>query len=238
MSVVNETIGVNGRVTNETLNIHSNVNVHGEYLEFESNQFSESIYGQRMIDYYPKVISCIQEFRAIIRGEYPEFESLNSSQQKALNDAYLTTMGEERIIEWEKILAIKPLESSTIDQRRDTVIARIRGQGKLNTALISSIVNAFTGGTAVSYIQDSCLYVEISPPPTNKQFQFLDVQQELLKKIPAHLGLSVKRNYAEWQDIKDYHANWQEVMDVNDTWKDVYLYVVPFNTYIVRGINK
>lgn len=238
MNVIDETVKVKGSVINETLKIHDEVNVHGEYLEFESNQFSDSIYGQRMIDYYPKVISCIHEFRAIIRGEYPEFESLNSSQQDTLNDAYLTTMGEQRIIEWEKILAIKPLENSTIDQRRDTVIARIRGQGKLNTALINAIVNAFTGGTAVSYIKNSCLYVEISPPPTNKKFQFLDVYQELSKKIPAHLGLSVTRNYAEWQDIKDYHVDWQEVKDVNETWRDVYLYVVPVNTYIVRGINK
>ena len=206
-------------VVNETL--------HREYVDVESDKFSDSIYGQRMINYYPQVISCIQEFRAIIRSDYPEFEQLNSSSEDVIEDAYLLTMNEDRIIQWEKILGIKPIANSTIDDRRETIVARIRGQGKLNTALINSIVNAFTGGTANSWVANSTLYVEITPPPNNKQFQFANVEQEIGKKIPAHLNYQVSRNYYTWGDINNNFATWSEMQADLPYWEDVYLYT-PF----------
>lgn len=227
MSVVNEIATLQGRVANETLYVE-NATTHGEYLEMASPIFSDSIYGQRMIDYYPQVISCIQEFRAIIKAEYPEIEELYTNNDRVINDAYLMTMTEERIEQWEHVLGIKPLEDSTIDDRRETVIARIRGQGKLNSTLINSIVNAFTGGTANSWVEDGVLYVEITPPPNNKQYKFANVEQELRKKIPAHLGFDISRNYFTWQEIFSSHPTWQDVKDGFDTWNDVYLYV-PFS---------
>ena len=180
-----------------------------------------------MNGYYPLVVQAIKEFQAIINSEYPEIEALHEGNERVLADAYLTTMTEERIEQWEKILKIQPIENSTIEDRRDTILARVRGQGKLNTALINSIVNTFTGGTAISYIVDSVLYVEITPPPDNKQYQFTNVEQELALKVPSHLGLRVARNYYTWNDIITYAPTWQRVYNSFETWEDVYLYV-PF----------
>ena len=185
------------------------------------------MYKERMNGYYPLVVQAIKEFQAIINSEYPEIEALHAGNERVLADAYLTTMTEERIEQWEKILKIQPIENSTIEDRRDTILARVRGQGKLNTALINSIVNTFTGGTAISYIVDSVLYVEITPPPDNKQYQFTNVEQELALKVPSHLGLRVARNYYTWNDIITYAPTWQRVYNSFETWEDVYLYV-PF----------
>lgn len=185
------------------------------------------MYQERMNSYYPHVIQAILEYKAIIDSEYPEFELLAEGRERVTTDAYLLTMGEDRIKQWEKILSIKPIAGSTVSDRRDTIIARIRGQGKLNTALISSIVNAFTGGTANSWVADSTLYVEITPPPTNKQYQFANVEQEIAKKIPAHLNLLVSRNYFTWGDVYNNHDTWNDVKTALPTWNDVYLFV-PF----------
>lgn len=181
-------------------------------------------YRNRMNSYYPDVIRSIEEFRAIIDGEYPEFEELSHHNNELVNDAYLLTMSEKRIEQWENILGIHPIEESSISDRRETILARIRGQGKLNTALINSIVNAFTGGTANSWMEDSVLYVEITPPPENKSFLFSNVEQELKHKVPAHLGLQVSRNYYDWAGITKAYNTWQEVKDEFGTWNDVYLF--------------
>ena len=174
--------------------------------------------------YYPEVIAKITEFKSIIDAEYPEFEDVSALKDSVTDNAYLTTMGESRIEEWEKIFSIRPVKGSTVDDRRETIIARIRGQGKLNTELINAIVKTFTGGVAKSWVKDSVLYVEITPPKNNKQFIFENVEQELKKKIPAHLDFKVSRNYYTWSEIKqDYHT-WQDVKDGFDTWNDVYLY--------------
>ena len=182
------------------------------------------MYQERMNSYYPQVVQAIEEFQAIINAEYPEFEELSESKNKIVDDAYLLTMGEERIEQWENMLGIRPLEESSVSDRRDTIIARIRGQGKLNTELINSIVNAFTGGIANSWVKDGVLYVEITPPPGNKQYKFENVEQELKHKVPAHLGFQVSRNYYDWGDTKTTHSTWQEVKDGFDTWNDVLVF--------------
>ena len=181
---------------------------------------SVEMYNSRMIGYYPQVIGAITEFKAIVESEAPEFDLLNTNVTNTLNDAYLSTMGEERISQWEKILGIIQLDNSTLEDRRDTIIARISGQGKLNTKLINSIVNSFTGGTANSWVEDSVLYVEITPPPNNKSYRFENVEQELSKKVPAHLGLKVSRNYYEWGEVKNNFSTWKDVLDIG-TWNDV-----------------
>lgn len=181
-------------------------------------------YRTRMNSYYPDVVRSIEEFRAIIDGEYPEFDELSANRDNIINDAYLSTMGEERVEQWENILGIAPLSESSIEDRRETIVARVRGQGKLNTELINSIVNAFTGGTANSWVENSVLYVEITPPPGNKSFLFPNVEQELKHKVPAHLGFQVSRNYYEWGEIKSNYATWQNVKDGFSTWNDVYLF--------------
>lgn len=186
------------------------------------------MYRERMNDYYPQVIQAILEFQAIIDAEYPEFEELEKGNNNALADAYLLTMTEDRIQEWEAMLGIHPVEGSSVDDRRDTVVARIRGQGKLNTKLINAIVGTFTGGTANAWVEDNILYVEVTPSPTNKQYRFENVEQELAKKIPAHMGFKVSRNYYDWNEIKSSFATWGDVKSNLDTWTDVYLFI-PFN---------
>jgi hypothetical protein len=195
------------------------------------------MYEERMNSYYPEIIRTIDEFQAIIKAESPEFEDLESNMQSVLDNAHLITMNEYRIAEWEKILNIKPLANSTVDDRRDTVIARIRGQGKLNTNLINMIVNTFTGGTANSWVEDSTLYVEITPPPNNKQYRFENVEQEIAKKVPAHLGFKIERNYYTWGEIQNDYATWGDVNSSFNKWEDVLLFV-PFNTGAKKGVIK
>lgn len=188
-------------------------------------------YNERMINYYPQVIQAILEFRGIVKGEAPEIKLLSKGVQRVIDDAYLLSMSEERIKQWENMLGIHPLENSTVDDRRDTIIARIRGQGKLNTELINTIVGTFTGGTANSWVKDNMLYVEITPPADNKQYRFENVEQELRKKVPAHLGFKVERNYYTWEEIENAYPTWQDVSDNFDSWEDVLLFV-PFETEV------
>jgi hypothetical protein len=182
------------------------------------------MYKERMYACYPRVIQNIVDFRAILDSEYPEIEDLALAKNRITENAYLLTMNEDRISEWEQALGIKPVEGSSVEDRRETIIARIRGQGKLNTESINTIVKTFTGGTAKSWVKDSVLYVEITPPPGNKSYQFANVEQELKVKVPAHLGFNVRRNYYEWDEVNKTVETWQDVYDTFDTWDNVLIF--------------
>lgn len=186
----------------------------------------DTVSGERMRQYYPEAIQRILEFQALIRSEGFEVDFLKSGISLCVNEAYLSTMSEERVAEWEKVLEIAPSEDESVQDRRDVVIARIRGQGKLNTALINSIVGAFTEGTAKSYVRDSVLHVDIIPPPNNKVYKFENVEGEISKKIPAHLGLSVKRNYATWGEVAKNFTDWNAIRKLSN-WDDLRLYIAP-----------
>lgn len=182
-----------------------------------------------MNSYYPEVVRSIKEVQAIIDADYPEFEDLEVAKENIIKNAHLSTMCESRIIEWENILGIRPLQGSELSDRRETIMARIRGKGKLNTALINSIVRTFTGSNAKSWVKDSVLYVEITPPKDNKNFIFDNIEQELRNKVPAHLGFSINRNYCKWYDITDACETWDNVNTKFADWDDVKSFTVSDN---------
>lgn len=182
-------------------------------------------YKERMINYYPPVIQDISDFKAIIDSEYPELSNVHDEMGEVLDNSFLFTMTEERISQWEKMLDINVSSDSTLENRRDVIIARLRGQGKLNTELINAIVNTFTGGSAISWVEDSTLHVEITPPPDNKQYRFEDIERELQNKVPSHLGLEVIRNYYSWGEVTKDVTTWNDVKNNFNNWEDVLLYV-------------
>lgn len=185
-----------------------------------------TISGERMLKYYPEVIQRLIEFQALIKAEGFEVDFIGNDIELIVNEAYLLTMGENRIAEWEKALGIAVNVEDSIEDRREVIIARIRGQGKLNTALINAIVSAFTNGTADPYFRDSVLHVDITPPPNNKQFKFANVERELMKKIPAHIGLSVKRDYATWGEVRNNFADWNAIYQLTN-WEELAAYIAP-----------
>lgn len=185
-----------------------------------------TVSGNRMLDYYPYVIKIIEEFKAITCVEGFEIDFLTSDIDLMVNEAYLTTMGESRIKQWEQKLGLIASVEDSVEDRRDKIIATIRGTGKLNTAMINSIVSAFTNYVAISYIEDSTLYVKIQAPMDNKQYRFENVEKALKPKLPAHLDLVVTRDYATWGEIKDNYASWSAIAQMPN-WEELKLYVAP-----------
>lgn len=182
------------------------------------------MYRERMNSYYPQVIQDISEIRAIIDAEYPEFEELEECNERVISDAYLLTMTEDRVTEWEKNLGIRPFTGATVEDRRNNVVARIRGQGKLNTSLINAIVNALTGNGCKCRLEDSTIYVELLPFDEDKisvEDVIASVKKELELKIPAHLGLSVDLAYLRWDEVLANNNSWVTVRATHGTWEDV-----------------
>lgn len=186
----------------------------------DNADYTESVIGRRMFNYWPYVVSIISDFKAIINGEFPEFEVLWESKQDVLENAFLESMGEPRIAQWEEVLHLNRTASDTVDMRRAIVIARLQRHGKLNTSSINELVKVFTGGTARSYVENSSLYVWIEPPENSREYRFDAVYAELKRRMPAHLGLNVSRPYQTWGDVKTKCATWSDEGTMYDTWND------------------
>lgn len=220
------TVTLNGNGEDETVVVETNDDELARTIStFYTTKLTPC--GERMLGYYPLVIQRLLEFQALCHAYGLVVDMLQSDLALTINDSYLHTMGEDRIAQWEVALGITPNNTDTVEDRRESIVARFRGGSKLNTQAINSIVNAFTGGTASSSFKNGTLYVVITPPPNDKQFVFSNVERELKRRIPAHLDLAISRNYFTWTNVKDNFATWKDVNDTMGDWESVHLYV-PF----------
>ena len=207
---------------NDILNVNQdNAHIDDEILYLNDNAvFTESIIGRRMYDYWPLVVKIITDLKSIITAEFPEFEVAWESKEDVLENAFLASMGEARIKQWEDILHLNRTLSDSVDMRRAIVIARLQRHGKLNTASINKLVETFTGGTAESYVRDSTLYVWITPPENSREYRFSAIEEELNRRKPAHLGLNVSRVNQTWGEVKTKCSTWQVEANMYSTWND------------------
>lgn len=184
-------------------------------------------YNEQMLNYYPEVIKAIREFQVMMETESLEIEEMHQKLVQLLGDAYVSTASETRISQWEQFLNITPMTQGEdsletwLSDRRETILARLHNSPKLNSQSIEDIVKIFTGGTAKSYFKDGTVYVLINPPKDNKQYKFENVEQELNKKIPAHLSFQVGRNYYTWLQIKEGNPTWNDVKNNFGNWTEV-----------------
>ena len=189
-------------------------------------------YNEQMLNYYPEVIKAIREFQVLIGTQSLQVEELHEELTKILGNAYVTTADQTGISRWEQFLGIVPLPQGEdsletwLQDRRETIIARLYNTQKLNSKSISDIVKIFTGGEAVSYFKDSTIHVFISPPRNNKLYKFENVEQELRLKAPAHLLFTVTRNYQDWATMKTDHKTWGDVNEDHLNWEEVLYPVV------------
>ena len=186
-------------------------------------------YNEQMLNYYPEVIKSIREFQRLIETQSMEVEEMHEALTKILENAYVGSADESTIEKWEQTLAITPLPQGEdsmetwLEDRRETILARLYSTPKLNTESIAEIVKIFTGGSAVSHFKDGTIYVLISPPKDNKQYKFSNVEQELRTKIPAHLMFQVDRHYYTWLQTKESNSTWLNVKNNFATWEDILL---------------
>lgn len=186
-------------------------------------------YNEQMLNYYPEIIKVLREFQALIKPQSLEIAEMHQELTKILCNAYISSADENTIIKWENMLKITPLDQGEDDietwlnDRRETIIARLYSVENLNEQSISNIVKIFTGGSAISYFKNGTIYIMISPPENNKQYKFENVEQELRYRIPAHLSINVERNYYSWLQTKSNYSTWGDVKNAFDTWEDVLL---------------
>lgn len=119
----------------------------------------ESIAAQRMLGYLPEFLRTAREIKAILESEGHEIDRLSDNIQLIINDAYIMSASESRIQQWEQKLKIVP--AGTLEQRKQFILAVLRGQGKLNETKIKSVVNAFTGGEAIVTFTNSTIDIKI-----------------------------------------------------------------------------
>lgn len=174
--------------------------------------------------YLPIIFQDIAEYEALSNAETPLVEDLEAKVEKVIDESFLTTMSESRLVEWEAALGIIPSEES-IERRRSVVLSRFRGTIKLSGTLIKAMVKAFTGGTSTVTFQDGILNVRVkSPTSTFREFSIDSLTNELLKRKPAHILMIVELDYLTWEMVRTHLYSWANISRKFTNWDELYLH--------------
>ena len=174
--------------------------------------------GTKMIGWYPTTVVAVDALRAVNDVVGHELDNARARGALLNNNAFLFWMDESRLAEWENALEIDVPENSTVEERRNVIIAKIRGQNKFNVSNIKSIVKTFTGGDAEVNIADGVISVKVLPPNNGQLYNQSALVWELKNKIPAHMQLNIERYYSTWGDVKNNETSWQGIRSGYTNW--------------------
>lgn len=174
--------------------------------------------GTKMIGWYPSAVVAVDTLRAVNDVVGHELDNARARGALLNNNAFLFWMDESRLAEWENALEIDVPENSTVEERRNVIIAKIRGQNKFNVSNIKSIVKTFTGGDAEVTVADGVISVKVLPPNNGQLYNQAALVWELKNKIPAHMQLNIERYYSTWGDVKNKETSWQSIRSGYTNW--------------------
>ena len=181
---------------------------------------------KEMMEYLPPFWHENEEMKRILHAQSVEIDGLHEDAFIIINDAFLMTMGESRIAEWEKWLKLPP--TGTIEDRRSQIMQYFGVITKLNEQSIKVLVATLHDEARANVqIVDSDIKITVIPLPENAldELDFTKLAEQLTIRKPCHLGLVIVRGYSKWGDVKDTIQTWGDVKTDFKNWEGVFLYI-------------
>lgn len=167
--------------------------------------------------YVPNYVAELHEMAEIYRTEGYEIGNAKYAFKDLLKQCFVQT-ATWGLVRWEKEYGIKTNYALPYEQRREIIMAKMRGQGTTTVEMIRNAAMAFSGGE-VEVIEDNANYHFIvrfigqKGIPRNMQ-----AFKEMLEEIkPAHLEYSFEYRFVVWTELEAY--KWTDVGA--ETWRSI-----------------
>jgi uncharacterized protein YmfQ (DUF2313 family) len=181
--------------------------------------------GKKLESYGPRYYLTSRVMQGIRQGQGTELDMLFRAVQETLLQAFVntTTWGMDR---WESEFGIEPNPSLSETERRERVMAKIKGVGTVTVSLLADVAESFNNG-AVYTEQDHPKYslilhfAEATGIPSN----MVGFEKAIRELIPAHLVFSFEYRYIYWDILDGFNWTWDHIDGLNLTWDDLENYV-------------
>ena len=154
--------------------------------------------------YVPAFVSALLEMAELYRTEGYELGTAKCTFSDLVDQCFVQT-ATWGLLRWEEVYGIATNFSLSYEQRREIILAKMRGQGTTTVEMIQNTAIAFSGGE-VEVIEDNAHYnfivrfVGQYGIPRN-----MEAFKEMLEEIkPAHLGYTLEYRFVIWNELKPY----------------------------------
>lgn len=167
--------------------------------------------------YAPPFLAELREMGEIYRAEGYEAGKLQHDLRDVTDQCFLVT-ATWGLVSWEQMYGLVTNMSLSYEQRREMIMAKLRGQGTTTGRMIEETAAAFSGGD-VQVVEDNpknrfvIRFVGIKGIPRNMQ-AFVSMLEDIK---PAHLAYEFQYTYTVWDNLKG--MTWDEL--ATKTWDEV-----------------
>ena len=146
----------------------------------------------------------LRELAELYRAEGYEIGYLQHNLRDLFDQCFIATATWGLVL-WESMYGAVTNLSLSYEQRREILLAKLRGQSTTTKQMIEDTAAAFSGGE-VQVIEDNphhhfvIRFVGIKGIPRNMQ-AFIDMLNDIK---PAHLSYSFEYTYTVWGNLKDF----------------------------------
>lgn len=181
--------------------------------EKEDGQIPET-YFLDLARYVPPFLAELRELAELYKTEGYELGYLQHNLRDLFDQCFIVTATWGLVL-WETMYGVVTNMSLSYEQRREILMAKLRGQSTTTKQMIEETAAAFSGGE-VQVIEDNphhhfiVRFVGVKGIPRNMQ-AFINMLEDIK---PAHLSYSFEYTYTTWGDIKE--MTWGELK--NTTW--------------------
>ena len=188
-----------------------------QYAQESSSSTVPEEYFVDLARYVPPFLAELRELSALYETEGYEIGYLEHNLRDLFDQCFITTATWGLVL-WESMYGVVTNLSLSYEQRREILMAKLRGQSTTTKQMIRDTAAAFSGGE-VRVIEDNSKhhfivrFVGVKGIPRNMQ-AFIDMLEDIK---PAHLSYSFEYTYTVWGNVKG--LTWGDLK--TKTWGEV-----------------
>lgn len=176
----------------------------GQYAQNTSESQVPEEYFVDLARYVPPFLAELRELAEIYRTEGYEIGLLQHEQRDLFDQCFIVTATWGLSL-WEEMYGVPTNLALSYEQRREILMAKLRGQGTTTRGMIEDTAATFSGGE-VKVIEDNpnhlfiIQFVGMKGIPRNMQ-AFVSMLEDIK---PAHLAYRFEYRYTTWKELKPY----------------------------------
>lgn len=187
------------------------------YAQDINNDEEQKDYYVDLARYAPSILAEIRELKAIYETEGYAVGLLEHELSDLLDQCFIST-ATWGLTRWEEVYCVTTNMALSYEQRREILMAKLRGQGTTTAQMIKETAETFSGGE-IEMIEDNpnnhftVRFIGIKGIPRNMN-AFISMLEDIK---PAHLAYSFEYRYTTWEEL--INRSWSSVKKF--TWDSI-----------------
>lgn len=175
-----------------------------------------------MHDYLPKYYGGIKVADNIVDREAEELASLNANIDDVLAQFFIET-ATWGLAMWERIFGITTDMTRTYAQRREILLGKLRGVGKVDAELIKNVASAYSNGEVAVDNQAAEYTIMITFVSSLGVPEQIDALKAAVRDItPAHMAINYVFRFYTYAELKATGKTYADVTATGKTYAELY----------------